>query len=135
MLLWARTSPGPISDPYGNPARSFSQSAAKLCGFLLDYFVGYWLVIRPSLTRHSLVIFDRYFHDIEVDAKRYRYAGPRWLVHLLSHLVPTPDLFFMLSAPPTVLASRKREVVSTELLQLCIRYQQFASRLPNAIFA
>jgi len=133
MLLWSRKGTGPVTDPHGKPPRPGWQSAAKVCSLLLDYCFGYWLLVRPVLLRSGLVVFDRYFYDFRVDTKRYRYGGPRWLVRLLSHFVPTPDLILILSAPAKVIFSRKREVPLGELRLLCDAYQQITGELSNAV--
>jgi len=57
-----------------------------------------------------LVIYDRHFVDILVDAKRYRYGGPPWLLRLIWRLIPKPDLIILLDAAPEVLQARKQEV-------------------------
>ncbi len=133
MFLWSRKGTGPVTDPHGKPPRPGWQSAAKVCSLLLDYGFGYWLLVRPLLLRSGLVVFDRYFYDLRVDAKRYRYGGPRWLVRLLSHFVPTPDLILILSAPAEVIFSRKREVPLGELRLLCDAYQQINGELSHAV--
>ena len=40
--------------------------------FVADYWLGYWLWIRPKLVRSTLVVSNRYFDDMLVDPRRYR---------------------------------------------------------------
>ena len=116
MLLWRRKQTGPVTDPHGQPPRSRLGSVAKLLALLPDYWLGYGLLVRPLLARSGLVVFDRYFHDLLVDPKRYRYAGSMWLARLFSRIVPSPDLLFLvLDAQEHVILSRKREVPIDEL--------------------
>jgi thymidylate kinase len=90
-------------------------SMLYLGAFLADYWVGYLFVIRPLLARSSFVVFDRYFHDLLVDPRRYRYGGPKWLPRFFSRLVPLPDLVFVLDAGEQVILSRKGEVQIAEV--------------------
>ncbi len=107
---------GPPTVPHEDPPRGTLWSIAYMLGFFLDYWLGYGLVIRSLLARSTLVLFDRYFHDLLVDPLRYRYGGPVWLVRLLSRFVPPPDLVILvLDAPEEVILSRKREVPAQEL--------------------
>jgi thymidylate kinase len=56
-----------------------------------------------------------------VDHRRYRYGGPVWLARVLARLIPQPDIFILLDAPPEVVQSRKKEVTFEET-----RRQRFA---------
>lgn len=82
---------------------------AKLMMFAADYWAGYWLRIRPSLSRSTLVISDRYFDDVLVDPRRYHMDRPRAFARLLSHWIPQPALWLIFDAPPAVLARRREE--------------------------
>jgi thymidylate kinase len=115
MLLWRRKHCGDAADPHRHPQHGTWWSLGRLFAHLLDYWLGYWLVMRPLLARSGLVIFDRYFYDLLIDPKRYRYGGPLWAVELLRALVPRPDLVFVLDAPEQILLSRKQEVAPEEV--------------------
>jgi thymidylate kinase len=126
LLLTGRSgASGDVTDPHGLPTRSFCASLAKLAVFWCDYVGGYWLRVRPKLVRSTLVIFDRYFHDLLVDPKRYRYQAPRWLTRLAGRFLPLPDLVFILDAPAEILQARKREVSLAE----CTRQREAYKRL------
>ena len=129
MLLWPRKGTGPVTDPHGRPPHSAWWSVARLFAHLLDYWFGYWLVIRPLLARSGLVIFDRYFEDLLADPVRYRYGGPMWLVQALCRLIPKPDLVLLLDAPVEVIRSRKQEVTSEEVQRQRRAYLNGASEL------
>jgi thymidylate kinase len=115
MLLWRRKHCGDAADPHGRSQHGTWWSLGRLFAHLLDYWLGYWLVMRPLLGRSGLVIFDRYFYDLLIDPKRYRYGGPLWAARLLRALIPRPDLVFVLDAPEQVLLSRKQEVAPEEV--------------------
>jgi thymidylate kinase len=132
QLIVARKGDGkPVTAPHGAPPRGVLGSVAKLLVFFLDYWLGYLLVIRPFLTRPGLVAFDRYFHDMFIDARRYRYGGPLWLPRLLASLLPPPDLLFLvLDADDDVILSRKPEVAREDLHRLRAAYAQLTTDLP-----
>jgi hypothetical protein len=80
-----------------------------------------------------LVIFDRYFQDLLIDPRRYRYGGPMWLAKFLSRFVPRPELLMLvLDAEDKVILSRKREVALEELRRQRAAYRQFAAQEGNA---
>ena len=104
----------PNVDPHGQPARGALVSSVKVLYLWADYALGYGMRVYPRLAASKLVIFDRYYHDLLVDARRFRYGGPRWLARLIAHLIPLPDLVLILDAPAEVLQARKREVSAEE---------------------
>ncbi|MFQ5958176.1 MAG: dTMP kinase [Alphaproteobacteria bacterium] len=123
----------PIVDPHGEPPRGAIASAAKLLYFLFDYWAGYAAKLWPLKARSSLVLFDRYYHDLLADPKRYRYGAPPWLAALAGRLVPEPDLTLILDAPAETLQARKREVLAEESARQRAAYRDLAARLENAV--
>ncbi len=121
-----------IHDPHTRPPRRSAASLAKLAFWWLDYgLLGYATDIYPSLARSTLVLFDRYYHDLIVDAKRYRYGGPMWAVRLVSRLIPRPDLVILLDAPPEVLYARKQEFPFAEARRQREAYLDLVKGLSN----
>jgi thymidylate kinase len=106
---------GPVLDPHGKPVRGRLASMLYLSAFFLDYYAGYLLVIRRLLAKSNLVLFDRYFHDVLVDPRRYRYGGPKRFAKMLSHLVPQPDLVILLDANAELILERKSELPCEEI--------------------
>jgi thymidylate kinase len=120
---------GPTTNPQSELPRGLLGSVAALLVVFMDYWLGYALVLRPSVTRSGLVIFDRYFQDLLVDPRRYRYGGPMWLAKFLSRFVPRPELLMLvLDAEDKVILSRKREVVLEELRRQRAGYRQFTAQ-------
>jgi thymidylate kinase len=115
MLLWRRKTTRDTTRPHSLPPHGPSWSVIRLFAHLLDYWLGYWLVIRPVLARSGLVVFDRYFDDVLIDAKRYRYGGALWLARMLRPLIPQPDLTLVLDATEEAILSRKREIEPAEI--------------------
>jgi thymidylate kinase len=123
-------SSGPVTDPHRSAARGRFISILKILYFVFDYTAGHFLKVRPMAT-NSLVVFDRYYHDILVDPVRYRYGGSGWLVRLGARLVPRPDAFILLDAPVEVLRARKQEVTAAETARQRSAYLELVGRMPN----
>jgi len=121
-----------VTDPHRHSQRPLSLSVLVLLALLLDFLLGYWFVIRPLLARSGLVVFDRYYDDLLVDSKRYRYGGPRWLAEFVGRLIPKPDLILILDAPEQVTLSRKQEVPLEELRRQRNSYLQWPKRCSAA---
>ncbi|MEX1326670.1 MAG: hypothetical protein AB1Z29_07710, partial [Desulfobacterales bacterium] len=98
----------PVKNPHGKAPRGQLSSLLKIFYYFIDYSIGYVLKIWPLITRSTLVIFDRYYHDLLVDPYRFRYGGPMRVVQSFSRIVPTPKLVILLDAPAEVLQSRKK---------------------------
>jgi thymidylate kinase len=121
-----------VTRPHDQAPRGGFASSAHVLGFALDYWLGFAFIVRPLLARSGLVIFDRYFYDLLVDPKRYRYSGPPRLARVLSRFIPKPDLVIFLDAPEEVVFSRKREVAPEELSRQRGSYLREANELPRA---
>lgn len=132
-LLKARRNSGPVTNPHRLANYSVFMSLLKLCYFSMDYVFGYFVKIYSMLVRSTLVLFDRYYHDILVDPKRYRYGGPMWLARLVGKIIPKPDLFILLDAPPEVLQSRKQEVPFEETARQREAYLELVRGLENGV--
>jgi thymidylate kinase len=115
---------------HGDPPRGRLLSLMRLGGVYADYVAGQKRLIRPALDRGELVVFDRYYHDILVDSKRYRYGGPHWLLPAMKRLLPQRRVFFVvLDADEKVIFSRKQEVSLEELRRQRRRYAALARSL------
>jgi thymidylate kinase len=123
----------PVVDPHGMPPRGLLPSIAKLLFLLADYSTIYpWKWSTRARRASRLILFDRYYHDLLVDPRRYRYGAPMWLARGIGHLVPRPDLWVLLDAPPEVIHSRKREVPIAETARQRRVYLELVSRQRNA---
>jgi thymidylate kinase len=130
-----RIGPGrPIKQPHSMKARGTIASILYLFTIFTDYWLGYLLHIRGLLANSSLVVLDRYFHDILIDPVRYRYGGPMWLVRGLQFLVPPRDvLFLVLDADENIIFARKRELAFEELARQRKAYVAWAKEQPNSL--
>lgn len=120
--------------PHAKAVRGSVMSTLFILTLVLDFTIGYALSTYPAMARSEAVIFDRYFHDLLIDPKRYRYAGPKWLPQLLSKFIPPRKaLFIILDAEEEVILSRKQELPIHELKRQRAAYRTFASRTPGAM--
>lgn len=120
--------------PHAKPLRGSFASAAALLGLAVDFSFGYAVSTHPAMVRSEAIIFDRYFQDLLIDPKRYRYAGPMWLPRLLAKFIPPRNaLFIILDADEKVILSRKQELPPDELRRQREAYRSFGARARNAI--
>ncbi len=133
MFLWNRRQGGIVTDPHGRPPRSRLVSLLRLLLYALDYISGYVLRVRPLLTRSGIVIFDRYYDDMAVDPKRFRFPDGFSPVRRLRPLIPRPDLTLLLDAPILVLRGRKQEVALAEARRQRREFQNLARWAGTAI--
>ena len=122
----------PNCDPHGRAARGALISVFKLAYLLAANWLGYLGVVRPRLSRGTLVLFDRYFPDCLVDPVRYRLPRScRRLTELIAAMIPQPDLCVVLDAPADSLWERKHEVSRAEMERQRSTYAVLGSHLPN----
>jgi len=122
----------PVTNPHAKPVRNQIGSTIKLIYFWSQYLVGNLLWLYPRYVRSTLVIFDRYFHDLLADPVRYRYGGSLNMARQLGRTITQPDLVFILDAPAEVLQSRKQEVPLAESVRQRAAYQSLAKEFNNA---
>ena len=122
----------PVTDPHAQPRRGLLGSTAKILHFWGSYLTGSLLWIYPRYLRSTLLVFDRYYHDLLADPARYRYGGPLWFARWLGKLLPQPDLVFILDAPADILQSRKQEVPFDESVRQRTAYRKLKSEYSGA---
>jgi thymidylate kinase len=120
-------------DPHGQPARGPLPSALQMGLWAWRYIGGWWLRVWPARVMSTAVLFDRYYHDLLVDPRRYRYGGSKWLARALGRLVPKPDLWILLDAPAETLQGRKQEVSVDESRRQRDAYLALAGSFDDAI--
>jgi len=115
----------PLGKPHSRPLRGKIASVLYLSAVFVDCWIGYLLVIRPLLAKKHLLVFDRYFPDILVDPRRYRYSGPMLYAELLASLAPGRNFhLFVLDADEKVIRSRKQELDIDEIRRQRTGYTQ-----------
>ena len=120
--------------PHSKPLRSTRGSISYLFFTWIDFVAGHLLKTRRQMSRYGLVIFDRYYHDIGVDPKRYRYNGPMGLVRWLGRTIPPGQVFFfVLDADEAAILSRKQQLPIDEIRRQRAAYREFARSTPNSV--
>jgi thymidylate kinase len=115
-----------ITDPHKYNPYSKSKSYIKLLYFIYQYSFGWMKNISKLKIKSSLIIFDRYFDDLLVDNKRYRYGGSMAIAKLARLFIPKPDLYFILTADANIIYERKQEVPFEELERQIVEYRALA---------
>ena len=122
-------------DPHGLPPRSVAASLLKAGFWLVYYTIGYFVTAHPSLARSRLILSHRYLLDALVDPKRYRYAGPLWILRLIWRVARKPHLIILLDAPAEVIQLRKAEVPLEETARQREAYRTLVARQANGHIA
>ncbi|MFC5412572.1 hypothetical protein ACFPMF_24820 [Larkinella bovis] len=122
-----------INNPQGQAPRSSFLSNLKVIYLLIEYNIYYWTTAYPLKIKSSLIIFDRYYHDILVDPKRYRHNGSLWLANFIGRLIPQPDLWIFVDAPTDIIQKRKSEVSFEETDRQRIAYRLLSKKLKNSV--
>jgi thymidylate kinase len=122
IVIPQRGEPGAIViDPHGRPPRNALFSLAKIIVWLLEE----WYVTCFQDRSETLLIYDRYYHDLLIDPMRYRYGGSLWAAKIVGKLIPQPRLWLLLDAPAQVLQARKQEVSLKETARQRQAYLDF----------
>lgn len=121
-------------DPHGSPPAGVGGSLVRIGWLLLDYFLGYWLVVRPFVkTKRGVMLFDRYVYDIGLDPLRFRVGLPPSLTSRFTRFAPRPDLILCLHADVSIVLDRKRELPEGEVRRQLAALKEFAARNPRAV--
>ena len=115
-----------VEEPHLMPLYSKNKSYIKLFYFIYQYNFGWIKNIAKLKIKSSLVIFDRYFDDMLVDNKRYRYGGSLNFAKFMRNFIPRPDVYFILTADAEVIYKRKQEVEFEELQRQIKKYRELA---------
>ncbi|MDR2410415.1 MAG: hypothetical protein LBE13_20210 [Bacteroidales bacterium] len=122
----------PVTNPHSQKPRGYIGSFVKLCYLLYLYMTGYWCKIFLQKIKSTFVIFDRYFHDLIVDPKRYRHKSGTGLLKFIAIFIPKPDIWILLDASAEIIQQRKSEVSFEETTRQVIAYRQLFSNLKNS---
>jgi thymidylate kinase len=120
--------------PHARPLRGAFGSVLFVLWVALDFTLGYAVRGYPAMVRSQTILFDRYFHDILIDPKRYGYTGPIWLPRLIGRVIPPRRaLFIILDAEEGVILSRKQELPPEELSRQRKSYKAFGANTPRSV--
>jgi len=115
-----------VDDPHEKPVYSVLKSYMKLLFFIYQYNKGWMKNIKPLSSENTLVIFDRYYDDLLVDYRRYRYGGSMALAKFARKFIPKPELYFILVTDAEIIYKRKQEVEFSELERQIKGYSDLA---------
>lgn len=125
---------GPVIDPHGSKPSGKLGSLLRVIYLMVDYALGYWLVVRPRIAKSpTVLLFDRYAYDMMLDPRRFRIALPIKFIRWVTRLAPKPDLILCLHGNPEVLAARKKELPLEEVRRQIGALKVFAATEPRAI--
>jgi hypothetical protein len=109
--------------PHARRAVGPGPSFVLLAYYWLDFLLGAALRDQPSKIRAGLIVRERGWWDLGVDAHRYRLRVSPRLVRALGALLPKPDLVVVLEADPDVLRSRKDELAVEEMARQLVAWR------------
>jgi thymidylate kinase len=113
--LILRQKSAPNTDPHQNTNYSRSISHLKVLYFALLYNFGWLLNVFPLTLKYSFIIFDRYYEDIIIDPRRFRYGGTVFMINAVRRIIPKPNFYFVLTTDAKVIHDRKKELSMHEL--------------------
>jgi thymidylate kinase len=124
----------PVTDPHGREPRGVVLSIGKTAWLCARWWGARVGSVGHFRAKRAMLISDRYFDDLRVDPRRYRYgAGPGW-ARAMFRLLPRPDRVLVLVAPATTIHDRKQEVPLEELERQLVAYRELAQELgPRAV--
>lgn len=105
----------------GNNSSKLS-SFVRFSYYYIDYLFGQFYVNFKYKYRGVIVLYDRYYYDFILDAKRSNIDLPEGLVKFGFNFVFTPDCNFFLYASPEVILKRKQELSAETILELTKKY-------------
>lgn len=119
--------------PRNREPRGRFTTIVKLMMFVADYWLGYWLWIRPKLVGSTLVVSNRYFDDVLVDPRLYRIDHALAFARLLLRWVPRPQLWLVFDIPSQVLQERQVELGEAEATRQRGEYRRLLGGHENVV--
>ncbi len=131
QLLWKAASvPGGIvTDPHAKPPRGVMVSALKLAALGAEWWMAHFGRLRHLRAKDSILVSDRYFADLLVDQRRYRYGAPLSWARWAFRFFPQPQRVVFLLATAERIYARKQEVEFAELERQLGAYRKLAEEL------
>jgi thymidylate kinase len=108
---------GDTTEPHREDPYPAAVSVAKSMYLFADFLLGWMARVRPVLRRGGWVVIERGWWDLAVDPRRYRLRPPARTARTLARFLPRPDLILVLEATPEVIAARKAQLSSAELVR------------------
>lgn len=118
-----------VVDPHAEEPKSYLMSSLQL-GRIVFYW--WWASLRylhHLRAKQAMVISDRFYLDLLVDSRRYRYGASLRLAQWVFRVLPKPDQVVFLVASKEIVLQRKQEVSPTELERQLMGYRRLAENL------
>ena len=119
--------------------RNVLSSLLRFAYYYTDYFFGQAYVYARYVLRGYAVVYDRYYFDFMLDARRSNIEIPQWIPRWGLPLLLKPQFNFFLYADPDTILARKRELDRDTIVDLTGRYRSLFDdcqrRYPRRVFA
>jgi thymidylate kinase len=124
----------PVLDPHASKPSGLIGSLLRLGYYVMDYILGYWLLLRPKIAKGpAIILFDRYCYDMVLDPRRFRISIKEHFIRWFIRLIPQPNVILCMHAAPEVILRRKQELPRGEVERQVKAMRTFALREPRAI--
>lgn len=114
---------------YTSPLTSW----VRLAITIVDYWLGYWVKVRPRLAKGNLVVFDRYFLDYRVEPRIRGIDLSQTILRHANRSIPRPHLQIVLVAAPETIIARKQELDMPGASEQLHLYRQLASESSDSL--
>ncbi len=118
--------------PRGGSNRGKLSSLARFLYYYSDYLLGQFVVYARYQLRGYTVLYDRYYFDFIVDARRSNISLSEGFTRSLYRLVRKPDLNILLYAPVDDILRRKQELDADTIQELTDGYLRLFDRLSGS---
>ncbi len=113
-------------------------SLLRFAYYFADYLIGQFYVLLRYKLRGYIVLYDRYYFDFIVDARRTNLELDEWLPRWLYRFLFEPDLNVFLYADARLIRARKRELDAATIGELTRRYKRLfedlSGRTDHAVY-
>lgn len=122
-----------VTDPHARTPRGWMGSTLALALLWARWMIGRFGRTWHQRAKQKIMVSDRYYPDLLVDPRRYRYGGSLQLARWVFRTLPKPDLTLILNADSEVVIARKKEVPREELTRQLSAYRALQDELPNEV--
>ncbi len=109
--------------------RNFASSLLRFFYYYTDYLIGQYYVYFRYTLRGYTVLYDRYYFDFIIDARRSNIVLPRRFLRWCYSFIFKPQVNVFLFAPVEVIRERKNELSAMDIKTLSTEYHSLFSDL------
>jgi len=120
---------GNLKPPHSAPPSSRISSIFRVLYYALDFILGYYVKVRPLLSKRYVVVFDRYFYDMYLDPLRSRLKGVDRFTLFLSLFIPKPAGLIFVDANYEKILERKPELTLDAMKEIRERFGNFRKKV------